>query len=148
MFLIKRIFTFFFLRPKLNKSFLCFRFDIYFKVYLVLWLVFKITNVENLHSKNLKRKSNIFQLINFCNCRILLHQIYILSFSFYSPVYLARFSNCMQKFYYGKKIGINHWNLIDERKQPLKKIFFHILQSIKLVVRSKFMKNTAEEVHS
>ena len=41
----------FFLKPKLNKSFLCFRFDIYFKINLGLPLRFKATNVKNLHSK-------------------------------------------------------------------------------------------------
>ena len=77
LFLIKRTLTSsilcfcgFFLKPKLNKSFLCFRFNIYFKINLVLPLGFKIANEENLHLENLKRKFNIFQLINFRNCRI------------------------------------------------------------------------------
>ena len=47
-------------------------------------------------SVNVKRKFkycnvNIFQLINFCNCRILNY--------FFSPIYLARFSNCTPKFH-------------------------------------------------
>ena len=47
-------------------------------------------------SLNVKRKFkycnvNIFQLINFCNCTILNY--------FYSPIYLARFSNCKPKFH-------------------------------------------------
>ena len=33
--------------------------------------------MKNFHSENLKRKFNIFQLINFCNCRILSYQLYI-----------------------------------------------------------------------
>ena len=52
-----------------------FRFDIYFKSNIVLRLGFKVLNVKNLHSKNLKCKFkycivNIFQLIYFCNYRI------------------------------------------------------------------------------
>ena len=49
---------------------LSFCFKIYFKFNLVLPLGFKVVNRKNLHSKNLNRKFNIFQLINFCNCRI------------------------------------------------------------------------------
>ena len=50
----------FFLKPKLSKSFLCFHFDIYFKINLALLLGFKVINLKNLHSKNLKGKFNIF----------------------------------------------------------------------------------------
>ena len=49
---------------------LSFCFKICFKFNLVLPLGFKVVNRKNLHSKNLNRKFNIFQLINFCNCRI------------------------------------------------------------------------------
>ena len=52
-------------------------FDLTFilKINLVSPLRFKVINVKNLHSKKLKCKSkycnaNVFQLINFCNCRI------------------------------------------------------------------------------
>ena len=60
----------FFVKPELNKSFPSFRFDIYFKIHLVQPLGFKVINVRNLHSKNLKGKFkyynvNIFQLFNF-----------------------------------------------------------------------------------
>ena len=57
LFLIKNFYfldTFlngFFLKPKLNKSFPFLRFNIYFKINLVLPLRFKIINVKNLHSK-------------------------------------------------------------------------------------------------
>ena len=61
----------FFLKTKLNKSLQYFRFDIYFEINLALPYGFKVINVKNLHSKNLKRKFNVFQLIiNFCNCKI------------------------------------------------------------------------------
>ena len=81
MFLIKSVYlldTFlgrFFMKPKLNKYFPCFCYDIYFKNNLGLPLDFKVINVKNLYSKNLKGKFkycnvNIFQLLNFCNCRI------------------------------------------------------------------------------
>ena len=49
---------------KLNKSFSCFHFDIYFKINLVLPLGFKVINLKNLHSKNLKRK------LKYCNVNI------------------------------------------------------------------------------
>ena len=81
LFLIKSVYlldTFlgrFFMKPKLNKYFPCFCYDIYFKNNLGLPLDFKVINVKNLYSKNLKGKFkycnvNIFQLLNFCNCRI------------------------------------------------------------------------------
>ena len=54
----------FFLKPKLNKSVPCFLFEIYFKINLVLSLGFKVINVKNLHSKNLKRK------FKYCNVNI------------------------------------------------------------------------------
>ena len=59
------------LKPRLNTSFPWFRFDIYFKINLVLPPRFKFINVKNLHLKNEKYKFvhcfvNIFQLINFC----------------------------------------------------------------------------------
>ena len=83
----------------------------------------------------------ILELINFCNCRIPILKLATLSLqylifaktnwtflcslfkglcSFYFPVYLARFSNCMQKFQQEKKLCINHWNLINEQ-QPIRK---------------------------
>ena len=46
----------FFLKRKLNESFLCFRCDIDFKHNLVLPLEFKVVSMKNLHSKNLQRK--------------------------------------------------------------------------------------------
>ena len=46
-----------------------------------------------------------------------------MSLFFHSTVYLARFSNCMQKFQQENKVCINHWNLVNEQKQPLKKVF-------------------------
>ena len=57
---------------KLNKYFLCFRFDIYFKINPVFPQGFKVINVKNLHSRNLKCQckycnANIFQLSKFCN---------------------------------------------------------------------------------
>ena len=114
----------FFLKRKLNESFLCFRFDIDFKHNLVLPLEFKVVSMKNLHSKNLQRKFkqcivNIFQLINFCNCRIPNWQLYLFNIlslqrkkvtislcSFYSPVYLARFSH-LQELQLDKKVCIN-----------------------------------------
>ena len=65
MFLIKNVYlidTFLgrvFLKPKLNKSFPCFRFDIYFKINLVLPLEFKVINVKIC----IRKINNIFQLI-------------------------------------------------------------------------------------
>ena len=52
------------MKPKLNKSVPCFLFEIYFKINLVLSLGFKVINVKNLHSKNLKRK------FKYCNVNI------------------------------------------------------------------------------
>ena len=46
----------FFSKLKLSKSFPGLRFDIYFKLNLVLPLGFKIINVKNLHLRNLKRR--------------------------------------------------------------------------------------------
>ena len=51
--------------------------------------------------------------------------------SLYFPVYLARFSNCMQRFQLEKMVCIKHWNLMNEQKQLLKK----------LIVWSKSLKN-------
>ena len=45
-------------------------FDLYFKISLVMPLGYMVINVKSLYSKNLKRKFNIFQLINFCVFRI------------------------------------------------------------------------------
>ena len=39
---------------------------------------------------------------------------------FYSPAYLPRFSSCMQKFQWEKKVSTNHWNFMNEQKPPLK----------------------------
>ena len=84
IFLIKKVFylldTFFggfFFKPTVNKSFLCLHFNICFKIKLVLPLRFKVINVKNLHPKNLKGEFYIFQLINFCNCRIPKWQLYL-----------------------------------------------------------------------
>ena len=44
---------------------------------LVLPIGFKIINEENLHLKNFKPKVIIFQLINFCSCRIPNKQLYL-----------------------------------------------------------------------
>ena len=60
MFLIKNFYlldTFlsgFLLKPKLKKSFLCFCFDIYFKISLVLLLGFKVVHAKNCIRKTLK----------------------------------------------------------------------------------------------
>ena len=59
-----------------------FRFDIYFKNNIVLRLGFKVLNVKNLHSKNVKCNFkycivNIFQLIYICNYRIPNWQLYV-----------------------------------------------------------------------
>ena len=51
-------------------------------------LGFKFINVKKFHSKNFKRKFNIF---------------------------IAEFPT--------RKVCINHWNLVNEQKQPLKKVF-------------------------
>ena len=79
------LFFFFFfvfvLKPKLNLN-LSFCFHIYSKINLVLPLGFKVINVEHLHLKNLKHKVNIFQLINFCNCRIPNKKLYLCNISF------------------------------------------------------------------
>ena len=85
--------------------------------------------MKNFHSKNFKRKFNIF--IAEFPTRNFIHVIFYLykkrfnrvSLFFYSTVYLARFSNCMQKFQQEKKVCINYWNLVNEQKQPLKKVF-------------------------
>ena len=58
---------------KLNKTFSCFNFDISFKTNLVLFLGFKAVNVKISKYCNV----NIFQLINFCDCRIPNQQIYL-----------------------------------------------------------------------
>ena len=84
-YLVLSFFFFFFfvfvLKPKLNLN-LSFCFDIYSKINLVLPLGFKVINVEHLHLKNLKGKVNIFQLINFCNCRIPNKKLYLCNISF------------------------------------------------------------------
>ena len=56
----------FFLKPKLYKSLLCFRLQIYLKINLVLPIGFKVVNVKNLHLKNFKRKA---RLKNMLVCR-------------------------------------------------------------------------------
>ena len=71
--------------------------------------------------------------------------------SFYSPVYLARFSNSMQKFQLEKNVCMNNWKLRNEQTQQLKNVLFKnrysskqlfyrvssfktaVLQSIKLI---------------
>ena len=124
----------FFLKPKLNKTFPFFRFDIYFKSNLVLTLRFKVINVKKLHLNNLKRKFtyrvvNIFRLINSCNWKPYLYNIFAMKdlttclCSFNPLVYLARFSICMQKFQLEKKVCTHHWNLMNEQHLPLKKVF-------------------------
>ena len=43
--------------------------------------------------------------------------------SFYSLVYLARSENCIEKFQLEKKVCNNHFNLTNESKHQLKKVF-------------------------
>ena len=44
--------------------------------------------------------------------------------SFYTPVYLARFSNSMQKFQLEKNVCMNNWKLRNEQTQQLKNVLF------------------------
>ena len=67
-------------KPKINKPFPSFCFDIYFKINLVLSVEFNVINAKCLQMKNLKHKFeycnvNIFQLINFCNYTIPNYQL-------------------------------------------------------------------------
>ena len=90
--------------------------------------------------KNLKCKFkycnvNIFELINFCNCRIPNQQLYLcnmlsmqkslshMSLFFKFSSLLARLSNCMQKFQQKKQTFTGHQNLLNKKKQSLKKVF-------------------------
>ena len=135
----------FFLKRKLNESFLCFRFDIDFKHNLVLPLEFKVVSMKNLHSKNLQRKFkqcivNIFQLINFCNCRIPNWQLYLFNIlslqrkkvtislcSFYSAVYLARFSH-LQELQLDKKVYVNTSTANYEYSRIIRRIYHYQLK--------------------
>ena len=83
-----------FLKPKLNKSFLCFRFDIYFKIYLVVPLGFKVVNVKNSYSKH------VFVLS-------------VLQFIWQGLALSCKSFNRRKKYVL----------IIDEQKQPLKKVF-------------------------
>ena len=106
----------FLFETKAKQTFPSFHFDIYFKINPVLPLGFKVINVKNLHSKNLKRKFKYCN-VNICNSLTSVIEefptsnfIFVISYlcktkdwttclcSFYSQVYLAISSNCMEKF--------------------------------------------------
>ena len=122
------------MRPKLNKSFPTFRFDSRFNIHLVLPRGFKITNVKNRHSENIKHKLNYCNVNIFNSLTSVIAQCRTSNFIFwkidwtvclcilYFPAYLPRFSSCMQKFQWEKKVSANHWNFLSEQKSPLKKV--------------------------
>ena len=137
-------FGWFYLKPKLNRSFPCFCFDIYHKIILKLVLPpgFKVINVKNLHSKNLKRKFrycivNVFHFFNFCNCRIPNQQLFLCSIFYLCKkvikphIFILIFCSLFGKTYQlhaevsvEEKKWINHQNLMHEQKQPLKNVFY------------------------
>ena len=90
--------------------------------------------MKNVHSKNLKRKFNIFQLISFCNCRIPNKQLYVCNilslqqkiephvFVLSIPQFTWQDLTIACKSSKGEKGSIIPWNLINEQKQPMNKV--------------------------
>ena len=82
--------------------------------------------MKNLHSKNLKRKFDIFQLNSSFKNEILNKQLYlcnIVSLEKQSEPFSSLFGKIYQlhaKILIGKKVYINHWDLMNEQNQPLK----------------------------
>ena len=106
--------------------------------------------MKNLHSKNLKRKFNIFQLNSSCNSEIPNKQLYLCNISSLqkqSEPFSSIFGKIYQlhtKVLIGKKVCINHWDLMNEQNQPLK-VFCKNRYFFKIDCIIKSLNNASEE---